>query len=296
MTPGLYLKLMLTAMAGVTVLFAAIEYLIGPENRGQLSRRLRESDRHHWWRYWSDLAATQFDTVFGKRMISQRRLGRACAVSLICFGAGVGALFALSPSGIHWPLYTVPSLMVLGMINVVPDFLSFAETRWVIGLIERRPTPLCVMALLLLDLIFTAAIFIVSAVLLATLLLALGAAMPPEGQEISITTLMAWCLQIASDIFEHAHHFSPQDELGNALMWGLPIAYLTTFFTSIWLWCSLLSSLLWRIADRILTALGGGLRGLTAVERHPLLCLAVVLDLVIALIFALSAPFVVQWG
>lgn len=296
MAPELHLKLMLTALLGVTALFAVIEHLIGPVNRRQLGESLRESSTRQWWRHWPDVFATQFDTVFGRKLFSQRRLGRSCAASLICFAIGVGVFSALDPRGISWSLDTFPALLVLGMINVIPDFLSHAKTRWVMGLIQRRPSPLRVLALLLLDLIVTVAMFITPVALLATLLLALGAAMPPEVRAIPFSELVAMFLQLVSDTFVCVNSFPPQSEMSSGLLWGLPIAYCTTFFASIWLWCFLLSSLLWRIGDRLLAAVGGGLKELNMIEKHPLLLLAVALDLMTALIFALSAPFVVQWG
>lgn len=94
-----------------------------------------------------------FDWVYGPKMWSRRRLIRSAVSSYVGLAASVLILgFSGNADTLFW-------FFVAGSIlNLFPDFISLAETRWILRH-AKEASPVKVTALVVLDLIATTVIF-----------------------------------------------------------------------------------------------------------------------------------------
>jgi len=207
-----------------------------PEFKSKLTHWLNGTYEDTWTAQFGRL----FDTVFGEKHFSWKRLYRSAVASVlsviflyVLFAHILGVMGERSFGAI--PFWQV--LLLGAAINIIPDYLSLIETRWLLRRFERvRSFPLQIV-LLLVDLVFTAAI-IFGAINLYALIFVDGR--PPS-----------WVELVAL--------FSP-----------LAILFYSTFLTSIWAWLYCLST--WFI--RLFTKLG--LRRVLDVKADPVKQIALV--------------------
>ncbi len=207
-----------------------------PELKSKLTQWLNGTYEDTWTAQFGRL----FDTVFGEKHFSWQRLYRSAVASVlsviflyVLFAHVLGVMGERSFGAL--PFWQV--LLLGTAINIIPDYLSLIETRWVLHRFERvRSFPLQIV-LLLVDLVFTAAI-IFGAIYLYALIFVEGR--PPS-----------WVELVAL--------FSP-----------LAVLFYSTFLTSVWAWLNCLST--WFI--RLFTKLG--LRRVLDVKADPVKQIALV--------------------
>ncbi len=115
---------------------------------------------------WSTQFGEAFDTIFGKNHFHWRCFLRSSLASIVT----VVVLFLLfhSTSGLYGERQadsdiSIGSLFLFGMmVNIVPDYLSLWETRWLLRYISRVETNIGKFLLLVIDAMFSAGIIIVS--------------------------------------------------------------------------------------------------------------------------------------
>lgn len=174
-----------------------------------------------------------FDAVFGPRMWSWKRILRSAGASVIgvmLFGVMVLSthselrrMFFVHASGGFLSgldtLYRELFVPVFLTLNLVPDFVSLAESRTVIKWMAQTPS-IAVVPLLALDLVFTLLIFAIP--------LALWWGSPSKALQNVLECL-----------------FLPvrMGEQSNVNIWYVRIFLFTTLLTSIWVWLYALSGL-----------------------------------------------------
>ena len=212
---------------------------LGAHFRPEFRQSLTEWLQGHRDRSWADSFLALFDTLFDARHASARRLWRSALASVLA----VAVLYVLFAHVLGlWHTRTMgqlelwQALAALVMVNIVADYLSLIETRW---LLERFRTVRSVAgqaALLVADLVFTGAI--VLALLYAFSRLVLGEA--PR----------------AIDVL--------------ALFSVYSIFFYSTFLTSIWAWLHCASAWFVRLFTRL------GLGHILDVQQKPVHQIALV--------------------
>jgi hypothetical protein len=168
--------------------------------------------------------------------------------------------------------------------NIIPDYLSLVESRFVLGKLRDSRSPLGMLAWLLVDLVATAAIVFCFLFISGTVLLPLV----PEDSLYAVGCLTPETFDLARmlDIVVAGLTFSTPP---GTLNYDVSAVYIySSFFTSFWVWLYLGSSLLVRLAQRI-PALRAFLRDACRVQDYPLRVLAVVSGLVAVALFLAPA-------
>ena len=223
--------------------------------------------------------------------------------------------FALTPAltvgaGADMPRYITQGaalLIVAGLFNVVPDFLSLWETRGLIGWMGGGTW----VRALGLDLLFTTVISV--ALIFGTVRLAFGYdPIPADGAEFSqvdptgvVTTQQypsgGWAK--GGEMFIELITLQPRVgrfEVGDMRVLrmeapdvDLPLGlfFYSAFFTSVWLWLYLLTWGLSRLLLRMNSGVGFLLRA-TDVERQPFRSMGFVSVIIVSGLFALGLPLV----
>jgi hypothetical protein len=164
--------------------------------------------------------------------------------------------------------------------NIIPDYLSLVESRFVLGKLSRARSPLAKLGWLLVDAGATAAIVFCFLWASGTVLLPLVS----EGSLYAVGCLTpeSFDLRRMVDIVVAGLTFSTPP---GTLNYDVSAVYIySSFFTSFWVWLYLGSSLLVRLA-RLVPAVREFLRRACRVHDYPLRVLAVVSGLVAIALF-----------
>ncbi len=125
---------------------------------------------------------TLFDLVYGRRALSLRRLGTSVLSSLLALFVLTllmgyeHSVWRLGLEDVFEPVFSWEQLVLLVVsplvLNLVPDWFSLAETRWVLGQARGRG-PAALAGLFVLDLALTLVIFALGVALMQVVDLAL---------------------------------------------------------------------------------------------------------------------------
>lgn len=236
------------AMLGLTALAGK---LLNPARKEEIALWLMGAAEDSWHRTFCDL----FDAVFGERHLSWKCLWRSAAASLLAvlliwlFMGNLGLIGARLQADL-----SLGSVLVLALgVNLVADYVSLLETRWLLGQMHRvRSVPLQALALL--------ADFLIS-VAIIWLAIFLFVRSPLYGGE-------------AESFAEILGVFSV-----------FSVLFYSTFLTSVWTWGYILSTWVMRVFVR------GRLAHWLDVENNPLTMLGYVLAAMVFLgTVAAAAP------
>lgn len=221
---------------GIWCLFERAEAVAAPDLKRRISLWLRgssgpEGRESEWPAAFTEL----FDRVFGRRHLSVRCFARSSVASLCSVLILAVIWMTLYPwqaadyfSEGYW--YSDFPLMValIALVNLIPDYLSLLETRYVLQLISRpRRSILATVGLLGLDLVATAILTTGTIVFAAFLAGELNTLLDP--------------LTLRHEIFR-LESLDPQESM------PLGVWFWAGFTTSVWLWLYLFSGILIRAA------------------------------------------------
>ncbi len=221
---------------------------------------------------WPVHFAALFDRVFGKKHLSWRCFFRSTIASLVAFLLCTLIFMQTAPG--EWTALVnkqgISVFITLGLTgaiaNLLPDYISLLETRWVIQRMQWTASLSGQLGWLLLDFVATTAIFflIVSGLLMVVLgyddsivylstLVQLSLLVPVEDPELRFLAIPVW----------------------------------TTYFTTVWVWLYFVAQFLMRLA----TPLSRTLRFLKyalPVEQRPLRAVGQVMALVACAVYCLA--------
>jgi hypothetical protein len=208
-----------------------------------------------------------------------------CAAALVWFATKGGFSAPLS-DGTDVTLLVVMYGGATVITNIIPDYISLVESRFVLGIMSQTRSLLGKLALLILDAILTAAIVFFFIWGSGYLLLPLV----PQDSLYAVGCLTRDNFDLARmvDITIAGLTFSTPPGTINYEVSSIYIY--SSFFTSFWVWLYLGSSLLVRLAA-LIPGLRGFLRNACRVEDYPLRVLAIVSGLV-AVVLTLVPPLV----
>lgn len=233
------LILWLTLSGGIYGLFYAIEKTVNKKAKigatewlksmaeRSISKTIVESPR--WF-------IEAFDSVFGEKHLTWRCFRRSCIASVIA--VFVMAIFSFLSDPISWQIFSKsePVARTLGMfiaifimamfLNFIPDYISLLETRWILGKTKNSGIKKLLL-LLILDVILTGGIFFLG------------------------TLIFVIVLGVLAGNFPHLLDFTFNtmfENFNNLLKFPLYIFFYAAYFTSIWFYFFIASSIITNIA------------------------------------------------
>ncbi len=158
-----------TVIRGLAWISAYVEDLLSRENKAAVARLLKSLD---WASAASQVPVTfagVFDTVFGEQHLSWKCFSRSCiaslvavlAVSLLWVGLRPGEFLEIISGG---QVLLGSAIILVGalILNLLPDYLSLLETRYVIGAIHPQSSATRVLVFVVIDAVVTAVIMLVA--------------------------------------------------------------------------------------------------------------------------------------
>ena len=277
--------------------FYVTHLVVRPGFSDEFGTQLTSLDLATAARTWPSYFAALFDNVLGAKHITWRCFGRSCVMSLTGLLLISVTYFAFTG---EWRWFEFPeddpartpfvTVLVIATLNLVPDYLSLLETRLVIRLLQARPRVSLLLVLLPLDLLLTAAIFLVlvppNVILFQTLFsLASGELwhMLPQ-----VAHNWSQLVSVLPDLATTLLSSSPVSKPPSS---GLYFTFYTTFLTSAWVWAFSSALLAYKIAE----GFGGrSWRWLTRtfldMKQKPLLSLGWIAGALVVLVGLVGPP------
>jgi hypothetical protein len=179
-----------------------------------------------------------FDSVFGPRLLSIRGFARSCVASVAAIAVVMCVWAIVRPvrffeftHNLNQPVYLVPLIMA----NLLPDYLSLIESRWIITVMSRRPGLLRTIGLLVVNFLLTLGIALVSLYVLVSII------------ELRTAPIRDYWGLVVSTGFT----LNPPDPGEGKPSVGLWIY--STFFTAAWVWLYAASSIFIKLQRRAVT-------------------------------------------
>jgi hypothetical protein len=235
---------------------------------------------------WPETFARVFDRVFGKEHLSWKCFARSSIASLAAIGLTIVVTYPHQGAwgAVLWRSMPFTILGVALLANIVPDYFSLLETRFILGRIKRPTSAWDVLLWLIIDLAlaaYSAAISTqmgVSAFLSFTGVLYSGA---PFAESLSL--------------LKSPYLLNP---LKVGLMWQVatkvvgvgPMWFYPAFFTSIWLWLYAGSGFLLKFARRFDLGFDWFNRKFD-IEKKPLNAIGLVAGSLVAILYWTWAVF-----
>lgn len=267
-----------TATGGLWFMSEKAERALSQDTRRRVVTWVKKADFHGTPESLPSQFVFLFDRVFSEKHWSLRCFLRSCLASVAALAVSYALLRPtfqrFTDLGEAGPATELAGGIVFSafLLNVIPDYLSLLETRWLLGVAHRRAWRF--RRILTLDVLITLAIFFVST--------------------LSILLILGFILFKGTGFDDRGDAYWAGRFVG-AIMAGpvLPAAVLaSTFFTSVWLWLYAASVPI----SKTLTRIGGGvgfLLQVTDVEHRPFRSIGFVGVVILSLLFLAGLPFVV---
>lgn len=287
-----YVGTWLIVSLGLVGLFREAENAMTADSRATVRDWLIQQNLTSQVANWPTTFISLFDAVFTEDLFSWSCFKRSALVSigtvllLLVSVIGVG----LIPADVFWSLlqsegnpawYNFLAFLSWALpFNVVVDYFSLLESRFVLGRMSRSDRPITHVAYLLLDLALTAFIFAGAVALMQPLVLFLfqgGPLFTAEG-------LHAIWVQIRDALSVMGWNLLHADQPPVVMIYS-------TLFTSVWVWLYAGAGLALRLLYPVLRGLDT-LKGQFDVETRPVYSMGLLLAIVATGLFALASPFV----
>jgi len=171
----------------------------------------------------------------------------------------------------------ITTTIAAGTVNLIPDYLSLLESRYIIRLMSRAGQEHKILVLLVLDFVVTALIAIVSIIYFQV---RIGAALF-DFPSISINSM--------DDLYFTIQYKIASFHSLSSYVLSLAVFFYSTFFTSVWVWLFALSGMVVKIAGYFTSVLSR-IAKILDIENKPLRSMGFVSIALVTLLFLVS-PF-----
>ena len=273
-------------LGGTWALFDRAETVASAHTRVAISTWLRNIDIAEALGNWPAQFAHVFDAVFGERHLSWRCFYRSSIASL-CSVAIVALIWAaIRPNEFDAfakpaPTFLAPLLvfvLIAVFSNVIPDYLSLLESRYVIRWMTTNRSVLQILFFLVVDFVATFIIFWIG------MLISIG------GYSLIFGIDPMWALKTAFlNVFKQLPVWASLS-VGKEGRVTVGIFLYSTFFTSAWVWLYVVSSMV----VKVVSYLGIGIKVLKKVldvEEKPIRSLGFVAMFLVTIVFIIM-PFI----
>ena len=289
----IYIGSWLSITGGLYGLFSKAGDLLKKESREKLSRSIKGLDlpkRANW----PEMFAELFDGVFGEKHLSFRcffRSSIASLFSLVVVGMilegvtrGKAEVFGLIPvySGLVGPIVAIVFVVLIVLINTIPDYLSLYETRMMLNWLRRSASWRRVVFFLFLDVLLTSAIFAVIGVVSVSAVGGLWVLLLDYPASIYISYVLENIYVYVFGTASHGPMWSPTGYLA--------VFFYTTFFTSVWVWLYGLSTVTMRLLGKTRSGLHFFRRHFD-LDEYPLRAMGFVVVIFITVVYLIALPF-----
>lgn len=221
-----------------------------------------------------------FDRIFGDRHLTRRCFLRSCVASILTVFVMTVVWAVLDPTS--WLEYLLAEgksdaiffiLFAALILNLVPDYLSLLETRWILRIVAHAGVKKLIV-LLVLDVIITGAIFVSG---MGIIVILIGYS---EGYPTGV-------VEFVDDMLEFLSACILAGKAGETSLTP-GIFFYSTYFTSVWFYLFVASN----IATKFLYSLGrvgNRVMGLLKVEEKPFQSMGLIAVGFLTLAFAISA-------
>lgn len=221
-----------------------------------------------------------FDRIFGVRHRTRRCFDRSCVASILAVFIMIIVWAVLNPTA--WQQFLSSNecefvilfiLLIALSFNVVPDYLSLLETRWILRRVAQAGIKELIV-LLVLDVIITGGIFVCGWGILTLIICMVNG----ESVGVFVDVMLEFlniCIQLQP--LRDPPDFPP-----------IGIFFYSTYFTSVWFYVFVASS----IAAKLLYSLGrvgNRVMALLKVEEKPFQSMGLIVVGFLTLAFAISA-------
>ncbi|MFQ6029940.1 MAG: hypothetical protein ACE5Q6_20900 [Dehalococcoidia bacterium] len=255
-------------MAAVWFLFEKTESTIAERAKTVISRYLQNLDQVSW----SATFTSVFDSIFPKPHFSRQCFVRSSIASLCAVGVLTSVFYAIQPDTVHRYFSSTGSviLIVLGVLgvptaNLIPDFISLGETRYILKRMGGNSSRKKILSLLVVDFAITLAIAVALVSVGFILVVILDRLFEYEclGLE-SETGFCGSLLHLYGGYLIAAIRLDVPQGFNGA---SLGIFFYSTFVTSVWLWLYALSTFVVKL---------GWLKSILDIKDKPLRSLGIV--------------------
>jgi len=227
--------------------------------------------------------ADAFDAVFGRRHFSLRCFFRS-SVASFAFVIILQILFmSLNPweagQMLAEPIVFLDIFLFTIILNLLPDYLSLLETRFILRIMTKTSSTLRILILVIADFIFTTVIIVV-VLLVIQFIVSSEFFTEPAGPAV------ADAFHYTVYLFRCGFAFSPMDDSDVTL----GIFFYSTYLTSFWIWLYVLGLAIARILAR-LAMVWSGLKGFLNYTEKPLRCLGFLSMILVTVIYILIPLF-----
>jgi hypothetical protein len=252
----------------VWAVFVRLEPLLKDDTREKIATWVSGSKHGDADNRWPATFGVVFDRVFTEKHLSWGCFWRSCVASLLAVVLMTAILFVVNSSVRNLPWGDPKAILgigvIAGMLNLLPDYLSLLETRFVLRRMAKGGAgAFKLLGWLIFDAVVTLGIFTTA------LLLLLGLTVSEDPVEVVVYTIVPSLLSI----------FGVQNVFA---LWG--IFLYSTFFISVWVWLYAFSGIAVRLVYR-----AKGIQ--TFVDKHldvttrPLSVMGVVLIVVFTIVY-----------
>lgn len=239
---------------------------VSPALRESLSSWLQRLDTSAPPPRWPVAFIAMFDHLFGKDHLSWRCFLRSCLASVIAVLILNLVFFNLRPDEWleikeHWTSDAIQFLLFLFVVvalNLIPDFVSLLESRFMIQMMARYQSGIAIVTLLIVDAVLTMLIFAMIGGLFLSVLLSAPYSIEEIGE------FWSTFYKFVFEILPSAAKF----ESGSLRTGYVGIFIYSTFFTSIWVWLWAIGWGSLRLAARLVPVLRF-LQWALPIETHP---------------------------
>jgi amino acid transporter len=290
----------IVATLSVLGIFWKADDAFSDEFRDALSKKLQGMKIEPIDVNWSEGFEKIFDRAFGRKHFSWNCFVRSCIASILAVILLSALSLSIQPSSFEFSSNVIQAflafLVVFIALNLIPDYFSLLETRWIIGLITRQHSTTFVLILLFLDFILTIAIFfLVATVLLWLFLLLLNFLVILHGKTIGEEALAQITITNIPVLFSKS---LIKQGIYLKVVSDFPVSIgvflYSTFFTSVWVWLTIIGWFFVRNAARIQTVLSV-LQFILPIKTKPMRAIGEVAAMVTAIVFVLFGFFGVDF-
>ena len=267
------------------MLFERADKVSKKEVRDSASEYLRNLEIGKSVSEWPIQYANLFDAVFGERHFRWKCFWRSSVASLILVTLLILLWLALDEDyNYYWSqaegffsgdeaysaaVILVTMLLCGAILNIVPDYFSLLETRWILRRFGKDPDLIRILFLVIIDLVATSVIFLSFYYLI---ILIVG-----DPHEALLGVAAYYC-----DAFYFVGHVP------------IEVFFYSTFFTSVWLWLYMLTSIV-VICISKLGKIWLWLRdSFLDIEKQPILAMGWIASMIITIFFLAAFPFAMK--
>lgn len=278
----------LAVCVGLVALFREGEKVMSGESRAAVSDWLLQENFAARQSNWPQTFVALFDALFTEKHLSWTCFRRSALTSVLVITllfAGFLGFGLLTPPDSLSGLAEITALLGIPIaLNVVIDYASLFETRWILGRMGESEHSFVHLLYLVIDLVLTGLCVILPVSILQ--IFGLGVM-----TEFSMWSSAFW-YQMFSALVNMAELFVTFTKAGlGEIPRVMSVMLFSTMFTSVWVWLYVGSGLLLRAVQPVLESLDW-LKYHLNVEARPVHAMGMLLAVLTSLGFAISAPFV----